>query len=739
MTASDADTPVASLSYSIAGGVDADLFAIDAKTGGLTFKEAPDFEKPADDGGNNVYDVVVKVFDGLNATKQALAVTVTGGDDAPSVPELTLNQAAFKDGKLPEGPAAGTVIGVLSAIDQDGDQVTFLGDNDAFDIVKNEEGAWEVVVKDPSKIDYEAGSEITLTVTASGGAGPSSQGTFTFGIADVDEAATSVLFSNFVNLIAENTPVGADGIEIATLGAVDPDGGASTSQFEVLKEDSVFFKVEKVGNVAKLFFVGTQLDYEAKSHYDIEIKASGGAGPSVSQAFTLLVKDVNEAPTEVAFTNAVTSIAENAVIPVGGVKVADFTVKDDALGTHGPVVADAKDKDAFVIKDGAAPDTYELWFVGASPNFEAKALYAVDIVVDDASLGGSAPPDLTQSFSLAVGDVNEAPAAATLAGAAATELAGAGTVVGTLSSSDPDGGAALTFSLVDTAGGRFAVSGDKIVVANGFLLDAEQAASHQITVRVSDGTLFTDKVFTVAVGDINPEVTGGSTANDVFVGGAGNDSLSGNLGNDRLVGGAGKDKLFGGAGNDTLSGGRRHRHDQGRQGQRRALRRPRQQGPALRRPRQGRLRLRYPARQDERRHDQGLLRQGRQALPRQRRLHETRRRHAGKAEGAVEGRLLHRRQGARQERPHRRDEDQEGLRPLLRRRRPRRKGAGEVRHHRVLRPRSQEVHPHRRRLLRHLRMAAAAAPYRSAPRQCRGASTFAAATSGSSSGRRSRR
>ncbi len=237
VTASDADTPVASLSYSIAGGVDADLFAIDAKTGGLTFKEAPDFENPADDGGNNVYDVVVKVFDGLNATKQALAVTVTGGDDAPSVPELTLNQAAFKDGKLPEGPAAGTVIGVLSAIDQDGDQVTFLGDNDAFDIVKNEEGAWEVVVKDPSKIDYEAGSEITLTVTASGGAGPSSQGTFTFGIADVDEAATSVLFSNFVNLIAENTPVGADGIEIATLGAVDPDGGASTSQFEVLKEE----------------------------------------------------------------------------------------------------------------------------------------------------------------------------------------------------------------------------------------------------------------------------------------------------------------------------------------------------------------------------------------------------------------------------------------------------------------------------------------------------------------------
>ena len=52
------------LSYTIAGGADATLFAIDGKTGVLTFVTAPDFENPTDAGKNNVYDVVVEVSDG---------------------------------------------------------------------------------------------------------------------------------------------------------------------------------------------------------------------------------------------------------------------------------------------------------------------------------------------------------------------------------------------------------------------------------------------------------------------------------------------------------------------------------------------------------------------------------------------------------------------------------------------------------------------------------------------------
>jgi Ca2+-binding RTX toxin-like protein len=73
------------LSYSIAGGADAALFAINATTGAVTFKAAPNFEAPADAGANNVYDLIVQVSDGALVDTQALAVTVTNVNEAPVI------------------------------------------------------------------------------------------------------------------------------------------------------------------------------------------------------------------------------------------------------------------------------------------------------------------------------------------------------------------------------------------------------------------------------------------------------------------------------------------------------------------------------------------------------------------------------------------------------------------------------------------------------------------------------
>ena len=46
VTATDADLPAQTLTYSIVGGADAALFTIDAATGALSFIAAPDFEAP---------------------------------------------------------------------------------------------------------------------------------------------------------------------------------------------------------------------------------------------------------------------------------------------------------------------------------------------------------------------------------------------------------------------------------------------------------------------------------------------------------------------------------------------------------------------------------------------------------------------------------------------------------------------------------------------------------------------
>lgn len=64
------------LVYSIAGGSDAGKFTIDATTGALAFRAAPDFETRRDFDGDNVYDVIVQVSDGTLSDTQAVAVTV---------------------------------------------------------------------------------------------------------------------------------------------------------------------------------------------------------------------------------------------------------------------------------------------------------------------------------------------------------------------------------------------------------------------------------------------------------------------------------------------------------------------------------------------------------------------------------------------------------------------------------------------------------------------------------------
>jgi Cadherin domain len=76
VTAADADAS-ASLSYSISGGADAALFAINPTTGALSFVSAPNAENPQDAGANNVYDATVQTSDGTNTDSQAIAVTVT--------------------------------------------------------------------------------------------------------------------------------------------------------------------------------------------------------------------------------------------------------------------------------------------------------------------------------------------------------------------------------------------------------------------------------------------------------------------------------------------------------------------------------------------------------------------------------------------------------------------------------------------------------------------------------------
>ncbi|WP_150297724.1 ELWxxDGT repeat protein, partial [Salipiger aestuarii] len=204
----------------------------------------------------------------------------------------------------------------------------------------------------------------------------------------------------------------------------------------------------------------------------------------------------------------------------------------------------------------------------------AEATAALRALVFDPTENLSAPgTPVSTSFTVAVDDgaggtvsgvaatvnaysVNDAPSDIAVSGGSLSiaENSSNGAIVGQLVATDPDVGQTLSFSLLDTAGGRFAInaSSGHVIVADGLGLDYEQGTGYDITVRVSDGSLTRTETFTVSVTDVSPEtVTGDARANSIH-GGAGNDTLSGGGGNDTIVGGAGADLMWGGAGDDRF-------------------------------------------------------------------------------------------------------------------------------------------------------------------------------------------
>ena len=107
------------------------------------------------------------------------------------------------------------------------------------------------------------------------------------------------------------------------------------------------------------------------------------------------------------------------------------------------------------------------------------------------------------TVSIHVTPVNDPPENIDLVGRSVDEKAPNGTIVGKFGATDPEGDP-VTFALLDDAGGRFAIAdGNKLVVADGSLLDYEVDPVHSIIVEASDGLLPTSRLFNdIVVNDL---------------------------------------------------------------------------------------------------------------------------------------------------------------------------------------------------------------------------------------------
>jgi hypothetical protein len=168
LTVAATDVDSGTLTYSIVGGADSGKFDIDGSTGALTFKTAPNYESAGDAGGNNVYDVTVQVSDGSATAQQAIAVTVTDVND--NAPVVTAGQTF----SVAENVANGAVVGSVVVTDADAAGVN---PANTFSITGgNANGAFainaatgQITVADGSKLDFEGATSQALTVQVTDG------------------------------------------------------------------------------------------------------------------------------------------------------------------------------------------------------------------------------------------------------------------------------------------------------------------------------------------------------------------------------------------------------------------------------------------------------------------------------------------------------------------------------------------------------------------------------------------
>lgn len=224
-----------------------------------------------------------------------------------------------------------------------------------------------------------------------------------------------------------------------------------------------------------------------------------GAAQQVDPAGLYTGSLMNDAPTDITVAG-LTSVAENSN-PVTA--IATFTSVDKDFGQAATFSIVSDPSGYFEIVGNQL-------FVkaGAAVNFEAFATVPVTVKVTDAA-GAS----YQEVVNVAITNVNEAPTQVGPGIAAVNENAVAGTVVTTLVTTDPDVGDTFTYAITTNPGGKFAISGNQIVVANGAVFDFESQSSYDIIVRSTDAdglTVF--RQVTVSINDVNEAPSGVSLA-----------------------------------------------------------------------------------------------------------------------------------------------------------------------------------------------------------------------------------
>ena len=460
-------------------------FAINSSTGEITVANGSLLNYEA----ATSHTVTVRVTDSGGLTyDETFTINLTNIDEAPTNINLSANTVA-------ENSTNGTVMGTASTTDPDA------GDTHTYSLLDSAGGRFtintnsgQITVADGTLLNYESAASHTITVRTTDAGGLTYDQTFTINLTNVNETPTDLALPS--NTVAENA---ANGTVVGTVSGTDPDSG-DTKTYSFTDNASGRFAINSSSGEITIAN-SSLLNYENATSHSVTVRVTDSGGLTYDETFTINVTNVNEAPSNINLSG--NTVTENAA--TGTVVGTASTTDPDAGDTHTYQLTDTAGG-RFAINSSTGVITVA---DGSLLNYEAAASHTITVRTTDA---GGLTRDHT--FTINLTNVNEMPTDLSLSANTVAENAANGTVVGTVSGTDPDSGDTKTYSFTDNASGRFAInsSSGEITIANSSLLNYENATSHSVTVRVTDsGGLTYDETFTINVTNVNETPSGVDT------------------------------------------------------------------------------------------------------------------------------------------------------------------------------------------------------------------------------------
>lgn len=556
------------LSFTL-GGADAALFDINATTGVVTFKAAPNYEAPLDAGSDNVYNVTVSVGDGQGGSDDiALEVTVTDQNEGPVLADALLGTLADTTGDDSFSDLTGTLVAtdpdagatltyqIVGETPDGSGNTTLVGSYGTLTV--HSDGSYAYAANDAA-IEALTGGSVADTFTVSSSDGTlSDTAVLTVNVTGVNDAATFAGDEDGTVTEAGGVANGTAGTPTATGTVTASDRDGASNSFVAVPTDTA-----STGGFGT-FTVTAGGDWSYTLDDNNAAVQALASGAHLSDSFDVTASDgtVNSILIDIVGSNDTPTITSLSGGETGAVSVAENQTAVSTVTATDPdsslVYSISGGADAGKFSINAASGV--LTFV-AAPDFEAPTDAGGNNVYDVVVRASDGTAFDEQSIAVTVTDVNEVGAVVngnnnsnTLNGTALNDtlngnggndtlngLGGDDSLVGGTGNDSMVGGAGNDTYVVDA-------TGDVVVEAAAAGNDTVQSS-----ITFSLATLANVENITLT-GTANINATG-NAANNLLTGNTGNNSIAGAGGNDTLIGGGGNDTLDGGTGDDSLVGG----------------------------------------------------------------------------------------------------------------------------------------------------------------------------------------